>query len=266
MMEWANVILQGILVGGLYALFATGLSLIFGVMRLVNIAHGDLIVLAAYVALLCVTQTSIHPLLAIFLVAPVMAVAGYGLQRILFNRTLGADLLPPLLVSFGLSVIIQNVLLQIFTADSRKLSAGAIETATVPIFNGLAVGVLPLLMFVAAVAIIAALQFMFYSLPIGRALRATSDDPEVARLMGYDNRHLFGVAMALSLAVVAVAGVFLAVRANFDPALGPSPFFISAGRGGGSGPAVPAGPRGRRRTATGRSSGRCRRSAPRPEC
>ncbi|MBN9084168.1 MAG: branched-chain amino acid ABC transporter permease [Rhizobiales bacterium 62-17] len=221
-MEWANVILQGILVGGLYALFATGLSLIFGVMRLVNIAHGDLIVLAAYVALLCVTQTSIHPLLAIFLVAPVMAVAGYGLQRILFNRTLGADLLPPLLVSFGLSVIIQNVLLQIFTADSRKLSAGAIETATVPIFNGLAVGVLPLLMFVAAVAIIAALQFMFYSLPIGRALRATSDDPEVARLMGYDNRHLFGVAMALSLAVVAVAGVFLAVRANFDPALGPS--------------------------------------------
>ncbi|MDT2022879.1 branched-chain amino acid ABC transporter permease [Methylocella sp. CPCC 101449] len=221
-MEWANVILQGILVGGLYALFATGLSLIFGVMRLVNIAHGDLIVLAAYVALLCVTQTSIHPLLAIFLVAPVMAVAGYGLQRILFNRTLGADLLPPLLVSFGLSVIIQNVLLQIFTADSRKLSAGAIETATLPIADGLAVGVLPLLMFVAAVAIIAALQFMFYSLPIGRALRATSDDPEVARLMGYDNRHLFGVAMALSLAVVAVAGVFLAVRANFDPALGPS--------------------------------------------
>ncbi|HEV2570476.1 MAG TPA: branched-chain amino acid ABC transporter permease [Beijerinckiaceae bacterium] len=221
-MEWANVILQGILVGGLYALFATGLSLIFGVMRLVNIAHGDLIVLAAYVALLCVTQTSIHPLLAIFLVAPVMAVAGYGLQRILFNRTLGADLLPPLLVSFGLSVIIQNVLLQVFTADSRKLSAGAIETATLPIADGLAVGVLPLLMFVAAVTIIAALQFMFYSLPIGRALRATSDDPEVARLMGYDNRHLFGVAMALSLAVVAVAGVFLAVRANFDPALGPS--------------------------------------------
>ncbi|MDH7794347.1 branched-chain amino acid transport system permease protein [Beijerinckia sp. GAS462] len=222
MMEWANVILQGILVGGLYALFATGLSLIFGVMRLVNIAHGDLIVLAAYVAMLCVTQTSIHPLVAIFLVAPVMAVAGYGLQRILFNRTLGADLLPPLLVSFGLSVIIQNVLLQVFTADSRKLNAGAIETATLPLVNGLSVGVLPLLMFVAAVVIIAALQFMFYSLPIGRALRATSDDPEVARLMGYDNRHLFAVAMALSLAVVAVAGVFLAVRSNFDPALGPS--------------------------------------------
>lgn len=221
-MEWANVILQGILVGGLYALFATGLSLIFGVMRLVNIAHGDLIVLAAYVALVCVTQTTINPLLAIFLVAPVMAVAGYGLQRILFNRTLGADLLPPLLVSFGLSVILQNVLLQIFTADSRKLSAGAIETATLPIVDGLSVGALPLLMFVAAVVIIAALQFMFYSLPIGRALRATSDDPEVARLMGYDNRHLFAIAMAISLAVVAVAGVFLAVRANFDPALGPS--------------------------------------------
>jgi branched-chain amino acid transport system permease protein len=222
MMEWGNVILQGVLVGGLYALFATGLSLIFGVMRLVNIAHGDLIVLAAYVALICITQTTLNPLLAIFIVAPLMALAGYFLQRLIFNRTLGPDLLPPLLVSFGLSVIIQNGLLQVFTADSRKLNAGAIETATIQVVDGLSIGVLPLLMFATAVAIIGALQFMFYSMPLGRALRATSDDPEVARLMGYDNKHLFGIAMAISLAVVAVAGIFLAVRANFDPALGPS--------------------------------------------
>lgn len=221
-MDLANVILQGVLVGGLYALFATGLSLIFGVMRLVNIAHGDLIVLAAYVALVCVTQTGLHPLVAVLVVAPLMALAGYGLQRLVFNRTLGPDILPPLLVSFGLSVILQNGLLQVFTADSRKLSAGTIETATLQLSDGLAVGVLPLLMFASAVAVIAVLQFMFYSTALGRALRATSDDPEVARLMGYDNRHLFAVAMAISLAVVAVAGVFLAVRANFDPALGPS--------------------------------------------
>ncbi len=220
-MQWVNAIVQGVLVGGLYALFAAGLSLIFGVMRLVNIAHGDLIVLAAYAAMVCVGYTGMNPLLAIFIIAPLAAICGYALQRLLFNRTLGADILPPLLVSFGLSVIIQNALLQVFTADSRKLNAGAIETASIPIVPGLSIGVLPLLMFVTAVALIWAMQYLFYSMPLGRALRATSDDQEVARLMGYDNRHIYGLAMALSLGIVAIAGVFLAVRSNFDPSLGP---------------------------------------------
>jgi branched-chain amino acid transport system permease protein len=220
-MVWVNAILQGVLVGGLYALFAAGLSLIFGVMRLVNIAHGDLIVLAGYVALTCVTLTSMNPLVAILVVAPLSALVGYALQRLVFNRTLGPDILPPLLVSFGLSVIIQNALLQVYTADSRKLNAGPIEIATIPLADGLSVGVLPLVMFVTAVVIIGALQFMFYATPLGRALRATSDDQDVARLMGYNNKHLYGLAMAISLAVIAVAAVFLAVRTNFDPALGP---------------------------------------------
>jgi branched-chain amino acid transport system permease protein len=220
-MVWVNAILQGVLVGGLYALFAAGLSLIFGVMRLVNIAHGDLIVLAGYVALTCVTLTNMNPLVAILVVAPLSALFGYALQRLVFNRTLGPDILPPLLVSFGLSVIIQNALLQVYTADSRKLNAGPIEIATIPVADGLSVGVLPLVMFVTAVLIIGGLQFMFYATPLGRALRATSDDQDVARLMGYNNKHLYGLAMAISLAVIAVAAVFLAVRTNFDPALGP---------------------------------------------
>src|ERR1700741_2956834 len=125
-MEWINVILQGVLVGGLYAMFAAGLSLIFGVMRLVNIAHGDLIVLAAYVALVVTATLGINPLLSLIIVVPAMAVIGYTLQRGLLNRTLGDDLLPPLLVTFGLSVIIQNGLLEIFTADSVHLNAGPI--------------------------------------------------------------------------------------------------------------------------------------------
>ena len=140
----------------------------------------------------------------------------------MLNRTLGDDLLPPLLVTFGLSVIIQNGLLELFTADSRKLQAGAIEIASVPLADGVYVGVLPLLQFVVAVAVIAALQFLFYRTALGRAFRATSDDPAVAQLMGLDNRHVFALAMALSLAVVAIAGVLLAVRANFDPAIGPA--------------------------------------------
>ena len=132
-MEWVNVILQGVLVGGLYALFAAGLSLIFGVMRLVNIAHGDLIVLAAYVALVITQTLGIGPLtVARSSSCRSMALIGYALQRFVLNRTLGDDLLPPLLVTFGLSVIIQNGLLTVFTADSVKLHAGDIEVATDP--------------------------------------------------------------------------------------------------------------------------------------
>ena len=221
-MEWVNIIIQGVLIGGLYAMFAAGLALIFGVMRLVNIAHGDLIVLAAYIALMTADTLGLNPLLAIMIVVPIMAAIGYGLQRALLNRTLGDDVLPPLLVTFGLSVIIQNALLEVFTADSRRLSAGAIEVASFPLMEGVWIGVLPLLQFVVAIAVIGALQLLFYRTALGRAFRATSDDQSVAQLMGLDNRHIFALAMALSLAVIAVAGVFIAVRTNFDPAIGPA--------------------------------------------
>src|SRR4249920_105492 len=222
MTDWINVIVQGVLVGGLYAMFAAGLSLIFGVMRLVNIAHGDLIVLAAYVALVTVQMLGINPILSLVIVVPVMAFIGYALQRGLLNRTLGDDLLPPLLVTFGLSIIIQNGLLELFTADSRRLQAGAIETQTFQLLDGVWIGLLPFIQFVVALVVIAGLQLLFYRTALGRAFRATSDDQSVAQLMGLDTRHVFAMAMALSLAVVAIAGVFLAVRTNFDPAIGPA--------------------------------------------
>jgi len=221
-MQWFNIVLQGVLIGGLYAMFAAGLSLIFGVMRLVNIAHGDLIVFAAYVSLVVTQTMGVDPLTSLLLVVPVMAVIGYALQRGLLNRTLGDDLLPPLLVTFGLSIIIQNGLLELFTADSRRLQAGAIEVQAFELLQGVWIGVLPLLQFAVAVAVIAGLQILFYRTALGRAFRATSDDPSVAQLMGLDTRHVFAMAMALSLAVVAIAGVFLAVRTNFDPAIGPA--------------------------------------------
>jgi branched-chain amino acid transport system permease protein len=222
MTDWINVIVQGVLVGGLYAMFAAGLSLIFGVMRLVNIAHGDLIVLAAYLALVTTQSIGIDPLTAMLIVVPLMAAIGYALQWVVLNRTLGDDLLPPLLVTFGLSVIIQNTLQELFTADPQKLQAGAIEVASLPVVEGVNIGVLPLLQFGLAVIVIAALQIIFYRTALGRAFRATSDDSTVAQLMGLDNRHVFALAMALSLAVVAIAGVLLAVRANFDPTIGPA--------------------------------------------
>ena len=216
-----NTILQGVLLGGLYAMFAAGLSLIFGIMRLVNLAHGDLIVLAAFAILALASWFGVDPFLAALLAMPAMFAVGFALQHVLLNRTLGRDLLPPLLVTFGLSVIIQNALLELFTADSRKLQVGLLETASLQLGGGLAIGWLPLIVFAAAVLVIAALQLLFYRTALGRALRATSDDPETARLMGIDNHHLFGLAMAIALAVVAIAGVFLAIRTNFDPTIGP---------------------------------------------
>jgi len=220
--DWLNSIVQGVLIGGLYAMFAAGLSLIFGIMRLVNIAHGDLIVLAAYVSLLVTQTLGLDAIASLVVVVPAMAALGYALQRGVLNRTLGDDLLPPLLVTFGLSVIIQNGLLEWFTADSHRLQAGALEVASIPLGQAVSLGILPLIQFAASIAIIGGLELLFYRTAWGRAFRATADDPTVAQLMGLDTRHVFALAMALSLAVVAVAGIFLAIRTNFDPAIGPA--------------------------------------------
>lgn len=220
-MEWLNTIVQGVLLGGLYAMFAVGLSLMFGIMRLVNIAHGDFIVLASYLALVVTNGLGLSPLVSLLLVVPTMFVLGYALQRGLLNRTLGQDILPPLLVTFGLSIILQNVLLELFSADSQKLSQGDLEVASLAL-GELNIGVMPLIVFVSAVAIIGGLQLLFYKTSLGRAFRATSDDQQTAQLMGVNNKHIFGLAMALAMAVVSIAGVFLAMRTSFDPTVGPA--------------------------------------------
>lgn len=221
-MEWVNAIIQGILIGGLYALFAAGLSLIFGVMRLVNVAHGDLIVLGAFLGLLVTQTMGMHPFASFIITIPLMALMGYYLQRFVLNKVLGDDILPPLLVTFGLSVILQNALLEVFSADNQKMNAGPIEAMSIEVTGGLNVGVLPLIIFGSAVLVIAGLQYIFYRTALGRAFRATSDNQRIAQLMGLDNRHIYGLAMALSLVVVAIAGIFLGVRTSFDPAVGPA--------------------------------------------
>ncbi len=221
-MEWLDAIVQGVLLGGLYALFATGLSLIFGVMRLVNIAHGDLIVLAAFLGLAVVQGTGLHPLLSLVVTVPALAGLGYALQRGVLNFTLGRDILPPLLVTFGLSIVIQNVLLEVFSADTRRLQVGALETASIAVGERIAIGWFPLLVFLSAVVVIAGLQVLLSCTRLGAAFRATSDDRDTAALMGVNDRHIFALAMALALAVVALAGTFMAIRTNFSPAIGPA--------------------------------------------
>ncbi|MCL5942253.1 MAG: branched-chain amino acid ABC transporter permease [Actinobacteria bacterium] len=221
-MDLLNNVVQGLLLGGLYALFATGLSIIFGVMRLVNLAHGDLSVIAAYVALVAVDVLGLNPFLSLVLVVPVMFILGYGLQRFVLNHTLEGGPMPPLLVTFGLSIIIQNLLLEIFSADSRGLDAGRIEDAAITVTSRLAVGWFPMLTLVVAVTVLAGLQLFLERTQLGRGFRATSDDQRAAQLMGIDNRHLYSLALAIALATVAVAGVFLGIRTTFSPSVGPT--------------------------------------------
>lgn len=221
-MQWIDALLQGLMLGGLYALFAAGLSLMFGVMRLVNVAHGDFIVLAAFVVVGLLQALHIESLLvASLLVVPLMAALGYALQRLVLNPTLGGDMLRPVLVTFGLSVIVQNALLQGASADARRLQAGGLEHVSLPLLGPLAVGAFPLLTFGLAVATIVLLQGLLYRTALGRSLRAVADDGEVAGLMGVHDKHLFAAATAIAFAVVALGGVLMGVRSSFDPSMGP---------------------------------------------
>ncbi|MFT7594694.1 MAG: branched-chain amino acid transport system permease protein [Paracoccaceae bacterium] len=222
LMVWANAIIQGVLLGGFYALFAAGHNLMFGVMQFINIAHGDFIVMAAYLILTFVVTWGLNPIIGVAMVVILMGAVGYASQRFLLNRVLGKDILPPILVTFGMQIIIQNALLEVFSADSQKLQTGWLDTSSVPLTQYITIGVLPVLMFAAAVAMIAILQVIFYHTSLERLRRATSDDPEIVPLMGGNNAHIFAIATLLASFVVAIAGIFLAMKPNFGPSAGPS--------------------------------------------
>ncbi|NVO56961.1 branched-chain amino acid ABC transporter permease [Rhodobacteraceae bacterium B1Z28] len=220
-MIWVDTVIQGILLGGLYALFASGLSLVFGIMRLVNLAHGDLIVMGAYLILVLVTILGLSPFLAALIAMPVMFCLGWVLQKFLLNRTLGDDILPPLLVTFGLSIALQNALLETFSADSQRLPTSALTTASVQA-GPVSLGVMPLLTFGSAILVIVALNQLFYRTELGRAFRATSDDPTTASLMGIKPANIFATATGIAFVIVTIAALYLGLRANFDPNIGPA--------------------------------------------
>lgn len=221
-MQWINAIVQGILLGGLYALFAAGLSLVFGVMRLVNLAHGDLSILAAFLLIAIADATGLSPWITLVLVIPALFAIGYALQLVALNRTLAGGELPPLLVTFGIAIILQNILLEIFSADTRRIQAGSIATESIRIVRDkLAVGWLPLITFLVSVALLGVLAVVIARTRVGRALRATADDLDVAELMGIDPRRTYALAMGIALATVAIAGVFFGMRTTFAPSDGP---------------------------------------------
>ena len=216
-----ETVVQGLLLGGLYCLFALGLSLMFGVMRLTNIAQGDLIVLGGFSAIVLAPLLGLNIWATCLVLLPLAYALGYFLQRGVLNRALDKDPLPSLVVTFGLAIVVQNGLLEVFSADPRSLASGGLNTQSLHIGEQFAVGVLPLMICVAAVLCTCAMQLLFNKTALGRAFRAVSDDQEVAELMGLNARKLFAIATGIAFALIALAGFFQSLRTTVSPSDGP---------------------------------------------
>ena len=216
-----ETVLQGILLGGLYTLFALGQSLMFGVMRLTNTAQGDFIILGAFAVIAGTTLFGDAPLLISLAVLPIAFAFGYALQRYVLNGTLGKDPLPSLVVTFGLSIVIQNLLLEVFSADPRSIETGGLNTQGLRIGESLSLGVLPLIVLAIALAATGALQWLFAHTALGRSFRAVSDDREIAELMGLDAKKVYALATAIAFVLIAVAGALQGMRTTVSPSDGP---------------------------------------------
>ncbi|MGW7166430.1 branched-chain amino acid ABC transporter permease [Streptomyces sp. NPDC054884] len=223
-MSWINALVQGLFLGGLYALFACGLSLLFGVLRIINLAHGDLAVLGAFGVWFVSDRTGVSPFLALLVVLPLMLALGYVLQRAVLARSLRGGELTPLLTTFGLAIVLQNALLQIFSPDVRSLgpSVGSLSTGSWRITDQLSVPYLGVLILAVAVAVLGGLQFVLRHTGFGREMRATAQDPDTAALVGVPAASVYARATAIAVAVAALAGTFLAVHSTFDASSGPA--------------------------------------------
>jgi branched-chain amino acid transport system permease protein len=227
-MTWVNAVIQGIMLGGLYALFACGLSLMFGVMKVINLAHGDLAVLAAYVALGVIAVSHVPAVWSFVLVVPIFAGLGYVLQRTLLQAALNRGVITTLLVTFGLSVVIENGLQQLYTANSHSLNIGALVSDSFSLGSQITIAYLDLAILVVAVIVLLGLQYFLSASKNGRLIRAVADDREAAQLSGVNYRHVFGVAAAIAFGSVALAGLAFGMYTQFDPTIGTNQLLLFA--------------------------------------
>jgi len=228
-MAWVNAIIQGILTGGLYALFACGLSLMFGVMKVVNLAHGDLATVAGYVGVGVIAATNMPVLWSVPIVVLLMAALGYVLQRSVIQASLNRGELTTLIVTFGLSIVIENGLQQFFTANSRGLAVGdSFVTASVHLGSQITIPWFNLAIFVLAVIVLLALQYFLNGSKYGRLIRAVADDREAAQLSGADYRHIFGIAAAIAFGTVAIAGMAFGMIQTISPTIGTDTILLFA--------------------------------------
>ncbi|HET9780932.1 MAG TPA: branched-chain amino acid ABC transporter permease [Candidatus Dormibacteraeota bacterium] len=223
-MTVVNAILQGIFLGAFYAVLACGLSIMFGVMRIINLAHGDLAVLGAYLVFVVVDHLGVSPFVAFLVALPAMIVLGYVLQLTILERSLRSGILTPLLATFGLAIVIQNLLLIVFSPDVHSLggTAGQVTTASWQVAGGLTVSALGIIVLLVAVLLFAALQVFLSRTRLGWMMRATAEDADAAELVGIDSRRTYAWATALAVGIAALGGLFLALRSVFDPLSGPT--------------------------------------------
>ncbi len=227
-MTWVNAIIQGIMLGGLYALFACGLSLMFGVMKVINLAHGDLAVVAAYVALGVIAVTHVPTVWSFALVVPIFAGLGYVLQRTLLQAALNRGVPTTLLVTFGLSVVIEAGLQQFLSANSHSLNIGSLVSDSFSIGSQITIAYLDLVILVVAVIVLLGLQYFLSASKNGRLIRAVADDREAAQLSGISYRHVFGIAAAIAFGTVALAGIAFGMYTQFDPTIGTDQLLLFA--------------------------------------
>ena len=228
-MVWVNAVIQGVLIGGLYALFACGLSLMFGVMKVVNLAHGDLAVLAGYIAIGVIAVTHVPVLWSFVIVVPVMAVLGYVVQRTMIQGALDRSVLTTLMVMLGLSFVIENGLLQFFTANTRGIGTGlSLLTASFSIGSQIQIAYLLVVIFATAVVVLLGLQYFLSRSKYGRLIRAVADDKEAAQLAGADYRHVFGIAAALAFSTVALGGIAYGMYSQLQPTTGTDTILLFA--------------------------------------
>ncbi len=219
-----NAALQGVFLGAFYAVLACGLSIMFGVMRIINLAHGDLAVLGAYLTFVVAERTGAPAFVAFALALPAMIALGYVLQLTVLERSLKAGILTPLLATFGLSIVIQNVLQLLFSPDVRSLggSAGAVTTSSWQLGAGISISALGVVILAVAVLVFAGLQLFLSRTRAGWIMRATAEDADAAELVGIDSRNVYAWATALAVGIAALGGLFLAIRSVFDPVSGPT--------------------------------------------
>lgn len=225
-MIWVETIINGMLLGGLYALIGLGLGYAFGIMRVVNVAQGDFIVAAAFIGVALVPWTPVSPLLVIVPVAIISFIFGIILQRLMINRVLGQDQIPQILLTFGLAIVLRNGMVQLFGANSQSIDAGELRFMGFELL-GLRLGVLPVIILLIALALFTALHFWMHKTRMGRIIRATADDFEVVQLSGVNYRRVYGIAMGVAMALSAIAGVLLAMRGSFTPYSGADRLLIA---------------------------------------
>jgi branched-chain amino acid transport system permease protein len=214
---WVNVIVSGVLLGGFYALFACGLSLMFGVMKIINLAHGDMAVVAGYTAVFLVPKFHLPEVWSFLIVVPVFALLGYVVQRTLFQKSIERDPFTTLLVTFGLSVVIENLLLEIYTANAQSINIGSLIAKSWQVNQTIYVSYLSLTVLIVSVVVLGALQLFLSRTSTGRQIRAVSDDREAAMLCGTNYRHIFGIASSLAFATVALAGIAYGMYSSNSP-------------------------------------------------